>query len=61
MSNTLTIYEGRDGRYSFLPFYLPEGKSGNCTIRYEIAKKGEKLTVVSLRNAIFMRLITNNK
>jgi hypothetical protein len=33
MNNTLTIYEGRDGRYSFLPFYLPEGKSGNYTIR----------------------------
>jgi hypothetical protein len=53
----LEIYADEErGGHAFLPFYLPEGKSGNFEVKHEVAKKGEKLTVVSMRNAIFMGL-----
>ena len=53
----INVYkQGKRGRESFLPFFLPAGKSGNVEIQHKIAKKGDKLTVVSMRNAIFMGL-----
>lgn len=53
---SVTIYRGTDRRDYFLPFPLPEGRSGKFSVTTKRHEKGEKLTVVSMRNAIFMGL-----
>lgn len=50
------IYQGRDRRHYTLPFHLPEGKRGQWRVTVKEHKVGEKLTIVSMRNAIFMGL-----
>ncbi len=52
----VTIYRGKDRRDYFLPYHLPTGKSGQFSVTTKRHEKGEKLTVVSMRNAIFMGL-----
>lgn len=55
-TNAITIYEHAKEKFSFLPFELPAGKSGKCRVRVETKPPGTELTVVSMRNAIFMGL-----
>src|SRR5215471_6321218 len=51
---TLKVYRGPDGEHTTLPYHLPEGRSGNVHIERELVAKGHKLTVVSIRNSLFM-------
>jgi len=52
----MTLWEHPDGSHSFLPFWLPTGRSGKWSIDKQIVPEGTELTVVSMRNAIFMGL-----
>lgn len=54
--NTITIYNGPNGKRFFLPYHLPVGKSGEFEVLLTKSKRGEKLTVVSMRGALFMGL-----
>lgn len=45
---------GQDGRFHSPGLTLPESKSGNWSIRHVITPPGEKLIIVSIRNAMFM-------
>ena len=52
----LTCYLAKDGSYTFLPYDLPEGKSGNIEISKQLVKKGTRMSIISLRGALFMGL-----
>jgi len=54
--NSLQLYEGADGKYTTLPFHLPEQVNGKFKIVREVKRKGSRLSVVSLRNALLMGL-----
>lgn len=45
-----------NGMAQFLPFELPEVTYGKCEVKHVVKRKGDKMTAVSLRNAIFMGL-----
>ena len=45
---------GQDGMYHSPGIALPEMKSGNWSIRHVITPPGEKMIIVSMRNAMFM-------
>lgn len=45
-----------DGRAQTLPFRLPEGQCGKWRVVQKVEPQGKQMTVVSLRNSIFMGL-----
>jgi hypothetical protein len=54
--NKLNVYLGPDGEYTFLPYHLPAGASGKVAVTRETKKKGDRVTIVSMRNALYMGL-----
>jgi hypothetical protein len=52
----IKAYEGRDGKFTFLPYHLPEGQQGHIKIERVTQITGTKLPMVSLRNAFLMGL-----
>jgi len=54
--NHLDVYEGPDGEFTTLPYHLPAGKRETARIERDLHRKGEKVCVISMRNALFMGL-----